>query len=84
MRTRFRREIKAQKNMESVQTSSKRGKYIYFNELLFLMLCMDINQTESNIEPAEYVDDINFEVDIKPEPLIPMSTPIVYRHRNRT
>lgn len=49
MRTCFRRELNAQKNTKSGQATSKRRKYVYFEQLLFLLPCMENRQTEGNL-----------------------------------
>lgn len=50
MRTCFRREFNAQKNIKPGQSVSKRRKYIYYKELLFLLPCMENRPTEGYLE----------------------------------
>lgn len=52
LRTCFRRELNAQKNTKSGQAASKRRKYVYFEQLLFLVPCMENRVTEGNLEEA--------------------------------
>ncbi|KAL4703631.1 hypothetical protein ACJJTC_007658 [Scirpophaga incertulas] len=53
LRTCFRRELNAQKNTKSGQASVKRRKYVYFEQLLFLLPCMENRQTEGNLNLAQ-------------------------------
>ncbi|CAH2014125.1 unnamed protein product [Acanthoscelides obtectus] len=50
LRTCFRRELNAQKNTKSGQAATKRRKYVYFEQLLFLLPCMENRRTEGNLE----------------------------------
>ncbi|XP_045460138.1 uncharacterized protein LOC123670663, partial [Harmonia axyridis] len=61
LRNCFRRELNAQKNTKSGQAANKRRRYVYFEQLLFLLPCMENRLTESNLEEdnslSNYEDD---------------------------
>lgn len=76
LRTCFRRELNAQKNSKSGQAAIKRRKYVYFEQLLFLLPCMENRETESNLE-----EDIDEEDD---DQTPPTSTPIIQRKKRPT
>nr|XP_022908729.1 uncharacterized protein LOC111420051 [Onthophagus taurus] len=63
LRTCFCRELKAQKDVKSGQSASKRRKYIYFEKLMFLLLTIEQRPTESNIpqEETAEVEDHNLD-----------------------
>ncbi|XP_055638632.1 uncharacterized protein LOC129776800 isoform X1 [Toxorhynchites rutilus septentrionalis] len=50
LRTCFRRELNAQKNTKPGKTSFMRRKYVYFEQLLFLLPYMENRHTEGNLE----------------------------------
>ncbi|XP_050518311.1 uncharacterized protein LOC126892716 [Diabrotica virgifera virgifera] len=57
LRTCFRRELTIQKNTKSRQAATKRRKYMYFEQLLFLLPYMENRNTEGNLEE----EDNNFQ-----------------------
>ncbi|KAG5886678.1 hypothetical protein JTB14_014714 [Gonioctena quinquepunctata] len=80
LRNYFSRELDAKKNTKSRQAMSKRRKYVYFDNMLFLLPCIDNLQTDDNIGLAVSHDDAD------PEELgPPTSTPTpVLRRGNKT
>lgn len=79
LRTCFRRELNAQKNTKSGQAATKRRKYVYFEQLLFLLPCMENRRTEGNLEPDDTPED-----DDENEESVPStstSTPISRRNK---
>lgn len=57
LRTCFRRELNAQEYTKSGQAGTKRRKYIYFEQLLFLLPCVENHHKESNVSTADDEDD---------------------------
>ncbi|XP_056645842.1 uncharacterized protein LOC130451065 [Diorhabda sublineata] len=57
LRTCFRRELNAQKNTKSGQAANKRRKYVYFEQLLFLLPCMENRLTEGNLEEENFLSN---------------------------
>jgi hypothetical protein len=57
LRTCFRRELNAQKNTKSGQAAIKRRRYVYFENLLFLLPCIGNRQTEGNLEEDDSLND---------------------------
>lgn len=57
LRTSFKRELKIQKKSKCAQMSYKRRKYIYFDQLLFLLPYMEDKETTTSNSNA-YEDDI--------------------------
>lgn len=53
LRTCFSREMREQKKGTSGQAAQKRRKYVYFDQLLFLLPTVEERETESNLEPPE-------------------------------
>ena len=56
IRDNFRKELQLQKNVTSGQGVRKRRKYIYFDQLLFLLLIMQ-RDTSGNITPPPSVNE---------------------------
>ena len=77
LRTCFRRELNAQKNTKSGQAATKRRKYVYFEQLLFLLPCMENRRTEGNLEQDDSQE--NDEDDDESGPST--STPIPQRRK---
>lgn len=77
LRTCFRRELNAQKNTKSGQAATKRRKYVYFEQLLFLLPCIENRQTEGNLQ-----EDNSQEIDEDDDEAGPStSTPIRQRKK---
>ncbi|XP_057662534.1 uncharacterized protein LOC130902880 [Diorhabda carinulata] len=57
LRTCYRRELNAQKNTKSGQAANKRRKYVYFEQLLFLLPCMENRLTEGNLEEENFLSN---------------------------
>lgn len=53
LRSCFAREMREQKKGTSGQAAQKRRKYVYFDQLLFLLPTVEERETESNLEPPE-------------------------------
>lgn len=53
LRTCFQRELKEQKKGISGQAAKKKRKYVYFDQLLFLVPVCEERETGSNLEPPE-------------------------------
>lgn len=64
LRTCFRRELNAQKNTKSGQAAIKRRRYVYFEQLLFLLSCVENRETDSNLteENSPEIDEDDDEV----------------------
>ncbi|KAF5293127.1 hypothetical protein FQA39_LY13737 [Lamprigera yunnana] len=56
LKTCFRRELTKQKKLESGGPSRKRHKYVYFDQLLFLLPTMEDRPTISETSPSQEID----------------------------
>ncbi|XP_055907251.1 uncharacterized protein LOC129942376 isoform X2 [Eupeodes corollae] len=72
LKTCFRRELSKQKNVKSGQAATKRRKYVYFDQLSFLLSSMEDRPTVSNCEIEEF--DENLEVFLTEEQNTPEIT----------
>lgn len=75
LRSCFSRELRAQKNVKTGQSASKRRRYIYFEKLLFLLPTMEQRSAENNVdsqsvalEEFENQDSDSQESDVSPKP----------------
>jgi hypothetical protein len=61
LRTCFKRELDAQKNVTSGKGSKKRRKYMYFDQMLFLLPHLEDRETHSNLsaDTSEHEEDAN-------------------------
>jgi len=55
----FKRELDSQKNARSGEGSRKRGKYLYFDQLLFLLPHIEDRETQSNLNPLTDEEESN-------------------------
>ena len=72
LRTCFRRELNAQKNTKSSQAVTKRRKYIYFQQLLFLLPYMENQRTEGNLEVEDAQENDEDDDESSPSSFTPM------------
>jgi len=57
LRTFFRRELSKQKHGKSGQAATKRRKYVFFDQLLFLLPAMEDRPTVSDCSPIDINED---------------------------
>ena len=64
LRTCFRRELNKQKQGKSGQAATKRRRYVYFEDLLFLLPTMEDRETVSESTPPQAENDTDNENDL--------------------
>lgn len=57
MRTCFRRELSKQKHGKSGQAATKRQKYVFFDQVIFLLPTMEDRPTVSDCSPSDINED---------------------------
>jgi len=71
LRTCFARELREQKSVKSGQPASKRRKYKYYDQLLFLIPTVQVRETSGNAELNVSDEEREETEDLQSSPVIP-------------